>query len=27
MMYLYPPALAQLKSNIAQFIGATSHAP
>jgi carboxypeptidase C (cathepsin A) len=26
MMYLYPPALAQLKTNIAQFIGATSHA-
>jgi len=26
MMYLYPPALAQLKANIAQFIGATSHA-
>jgi carboxypeptidase C (cathepsin A) len=25
MMYLYPPALAQLKTNIAQFIGATSH--
>ena len=27
MMYLYPPALAQLKTNIAQFIGATSRAP
>jgi carboxypeptidase C (cathepsin A) len=25
MMYLYPPALAQLKTNIAQFIGGTSH--
>ena len=27
MMYLYPPALAQLKANIAQFIGATHTAP
>jgi carboxypeptidase C (cathepsin A) len=27
MMYLLEPALAQLKANIAQFIGATSHAP
>ena len=25
MMYLHEPDLAQLKSNIAQFIGATSH--
>ena len=25
MMYLYPPALAQLKSNIAQFIAANTH--
>ena len=27
MMYLYPPALAQLKANIAQFIGSTHTAP
>jgi carboxypeptidase C (cathepsin A) len=27
MMYLREPDLAQLKANIAQFIGATSHAP
>jgi carboxypeptidase C (cathepsin A) len=27
MMYLHEPDLAQLKANIAQFIGATSHAP
>ncbi len=25
MMYLYPPALAQLKANIARFIGANTH--
>lgn len=27
MMYLYEPALAKLKANIAQFIGSTSHGP